>query len=162
MSDLLTRPVVPVADDEDARVTAQALAPHLDGTATVFLVYVVEKAGGAMDKAGVEQRELAAEEAFEAFEAELDTAAIPADVETDIHYDTDVVDGVFDAATEIDATTVAFVPRGGGTLLGLLTGNRTERLVTENPLPVVSLPAPDGDEGGGTGDGEAGADTEET
>lgn len=150
MSDLLTRPVVPVADDDDARATAAALAPHLDGAATVHLVYVVEKAGGAMDKAGVEQRELAAEEAFEAFEATLDTAAVPATVETDIQYDTDVVDGVFDAAADLDASAVAFVPRGGGSLLGLLTGNRTERLVTENPLPVVSLPAPDGAGAGDT------------
>lgn len=142
MSDLLATPVVPVADDEDARVTAHALAPHLDGTATVFLVYVVEKAGGAIDKAGVEQRELAAEEAFETFEAELDDDAVPADVESEIHYDTDVVEGIFGAATERDASAIAFVPRGGGTLLGLLTGNRTERLVTENDLPVVSLPAP--------------------
>lgn len=143
MTDLLGAPVVPVADDEDARVTARALAPHLDGAVTVSLVYVVEKAGGATDKASVEQRELAAEEAFEAFEGTLDDAAVPATIETDITYDTDVVDGIFGAAAERNATAVAFVPRGGGTLLGLLTGNRTERLVTENDLPVVSLPAPE-------------------
>ncbi|MFB6206853.1 MAG: universal stress protein [Haloglomus sp.] len=162
MSDLLARPVVPVADDDDARATARALAPHLDGTATVTVVYVVEKAGGAIDKAGVEQRELAAEEAFGAFEDTLDHAAVPAEVRTEIHYDTDVVDGIFDAATELEASSVAFVPRGGGSLLGLLTGNRSERLVTENPLPVVSLSAPDENAGGGTGGGEAGADTEDT
>jgi hypothetical protein len=141
VSGLLARPVVPVADDGDARATARALAPHLEGTETVLVVYVVEKAGGAMDKAGVEQRELAAEEAFDAFREVLDGAAVPADVTTTIQYDTDVVDGIFGAATEHDASAVAFVPRGGGHLLRLLTGDRTHRLVTENDLPVVSLPA---------------------
>jgi hypothetical protein len=143
MSDLLAAPLSPVADDDDARATARALAPHLDAAATVTVVYVVEKAAGAVDKAGVEQRELAAEAAFDAFRDVLDDAAVPADVVTEIRYDTDIVDGVFAAATDLDATSVAFVPRGGGSLLGLLTGNRTERLVTENPLPVVSLPAPE-------------------
>jgi nucleotide-binding universal stress UspA family protein len=143
VTDLLGAPVVPVADDEDARMTARALAPLLEGTATVSLVYVVEKAGGAADKASVEQRELHAEKAFDAFEQTLDDVAVPATVETEIVYDTDVVEGIFGAAAEHDATAVAFVPRGGGTLLSLLTGKRTERLVTENDLPVVSLPAPE-------------------
>jgi hypothetical protein len=143
MSELLSRPVVPVADDEDARVTAQALVPHLAGTAEILVVYVIEKAGGAMDKASVEQREIAAEAAFDAFREVLDGAAVPTDVTVTIRYDTDVVRGVFETAAEHDASAVAFVPRGGGTLVSLLTGRRTDRLVTENELPVVSLPAPE-------------------
>jgi nucleotide-binding universal stress UspA family protein len=149
VSDLLARPVVPVADEHDARATARSLAPHLDGTAEVLVVYVVEKAGGAVDKASVEQRELVGEAAFEAFREALADAAVPADVETAVQYDTDVVEGVFAAARNWEASAMAFVPRGGGRLLGLLTGNRSERLVTENPLPVVSLPAPDREESEG-------------
>jgi hypothetical protein len=144
MSDLLADSVIPVADDDDARATARALTPYLDGTGTVTVVYVVEKAGGAADKASVEQREIHAERAFDAFR---DVLADAVDVTTTIQYHTDVVEAVFETAAAQDATAVAFVPRGGGTLLGLLTGNRTKRLVTENDLPVVSLPAPDEGDG---------------
>jgi nucleotide-binding universal stress UspA family protein len=145
---LLARPLVPVADDEDARVSAEALAPYLEGPTTVLVAHVIEKAGGAVDKASVEQREGAATEAFDAFVSVMEDADVPVTVETEMRYDTDIVAGVFGAADDTDASAVAFVPHEGGRLLSLLTGNRTRRLVTEGDLPVVSLPGPtvDGDE----------------
>lgn len=140
MTELLARPLVPVADDEDARVSARALLPYLEGPTTVLVAHVIEKAGGAPDKASVEQREQAATEAFDAFVSVLEDADASVTVETAMRYDTDIVAGVFAAATDADASAVAFVPHEGGRLLSLLTGDRTRRLATEGALPVVSLP----------------------
>jgi len=47
----------------DAAATTRAAEPHLDGD--IVAIHVVEKAGGAVDKAGVEQREEEAEKAFD-------------------------------------------------------------------------------------------------
>jgi nucleotide-binding universal stress UspA family protein len=133
--------LVPVADDEDAASTALALRPYLDG-GRVTLVYVVEKAGGGIDKAGVEQREAAAREMFEAARARL------SDVEVDerIAYGTDVAETVFDVAEDVAATAVVFSPRGGGRFVRLLTGDTALDLITHNDRPVVVLPDADDDE----------------
>ncbi|MBX0325697.1 universal stress protein [Halomicroarcula sp. F13] len=140
MADLLDRVVVPVASEDDAEASARALARQSYGEA-VF-VHVVEKAGGAPDKAGVEQRELEAEEMFEAARAVL------GDVETDIYYGTDVVETIFDAAEDVDASAVVVTPRGGNRLVQLATGDVALRMVTENDRPVVVLPADQDGEGG--------------
>ncbi|WP_435063211.1 universal stress protein [Halobaculum sp. EA56] len=136
MSDLLSNAVVPVASEADARATAAAMRAHGAEVGDVTLVYVVEKAGGAPDKAGVEQREAVAREAFEAFEA-----ALP-DVVADerIVYDTDIVEGVLAVAAEVDASAVVFTPREGGRFVRLLTGDLSLRLVRDADRPVVSLP----------------------
>ena len=129
--------LVPVASTDDARTTARALREYFDPDETVpTFVFVVEKAGGAPDKSSVEQREEVAQDAFGAARAELRKFR----VETKIVYDTDVADGIFDAADEVDADAVAFVPRKDGRLARFLTGDVALSLVTDNDLPVVSLP----------------------
>lgn len=134
---LLDSVVVPVADPDDAATTASALdAADLDPGAIV-VVYVVEKAGGAPDRTSVEQSEAHAEETFGAFED------VHPDAGTDVRYATDVVDGVFAAAADHDATAVAFLPRPGGRLVRFLTGDHALKLVTENDRPVIALPYPD-------------------
>ena len=145
MADLLERVLLPVASEEDARTSARALAAQDYGE--VVLVHVVEKAGGAMDKAGVEQRELAAEEMFEAARVVL------GDVESDIYYGTDVVETIFDAADDIDASAIVVTPRGGNRFVRLITGDVALGLVTESDRPVVVLPDHDeahADEAGAT------------
>ncbi|WP_435181810.1 universal stress protein [Halorussus sp. AFM4] len=129
--------LVPVASEDDARRTARALREHFDlGETAATFAYVVEKAGGAPDKAGVEQREAVAERAFAAASAELDAGA-----ETRIVYDTDVAEGIRRAAAEVGADAIVFVPRtGGGRLARLLTGDVALSLVTETDRPVVALP----------------------
>jgi nucleotide-binding universal stress UspA family protein len=132
MAELLDRVLLPVASEEDAETSARALERQDYGEVT--LVNVIEKAGGAMDKAGVEQRELEAEEMFEAARAVL------GDVPTEIRYGTDVVETIFDAADDVDATAVVVTPRGGNRFVRLITGDVALRLVTETDLPVVVLP----------------------
>lgn len=129
--------VVPIAAEADARATARALATHAPATERVTLVHVIEKAGGAADKAGVEQRKEAAETAFTAFRAAYGSEA---DIDAEIVYDTDVAAGIMRAAHESDAEAVAFTPRGGGFLDRLLTGNVGQRLLDDSDLPVLVLP----------------------
>ncbi|WP_436925080.1 universal stress protein [Halosimplex amylolyticum] len=138
------RVVVPLASESDAEATAEALAAHLGaGTDAVVAVHVVEKAGGAPDKASVEQREREAEDVFDAFAAGLDGV----DVEREIRYGTDVAETVVEAAHDHDSTAIVFTPRGGSRWVKLLTGDVATTLLEESDVPVVVLPDEAGDEG---------------
>lgn len=107
------RVVVPVANREDAAASAVALAPYVEAAdATVFAVHVIEKAGGALDKASVEQRELQANEIFADFTQNF--ADVEADLETRILYGTNIAETIIEAAHDLDASAIVFTPRGGG------------------------------------------------
>ncbi len=137
MSDLFERILVPVASPDDARATSRAVEPYLAGeTSEVVVVHVVEKAGGAPDKAGVEQRQEYAGEIFEVVRGELEDQSL----ETEIRYGTDVADAIFGAADDHDATAIVITPRGGSRWLRLLTGDVALDIVTATDRPVVVLP----------------------
>ena len=143
--DLLSRPLVPIASEDDAVETCRTAFPRIAAAGgRPVVVHVIEKAGGAPDKASVEQREGAAEEAFAAIR---DCAAeYGLDVETEIRYGTDVVDTILDAAADLDASAIVFHPRGGSWLLDLLTGDVRDKLVDESDRPVVVLPDSEADQ----------------
>jgi nucleotide-binding universal stress UspA family protein len=131
--------VVPVASVDDARTTAAALAPYLDDEdRSAVAVHVVEKAGGALDKASVEQRERDAEAAFDIFVDAL--GDVGATVETRVLYGTDVADTIVESAQEMDATAIAFTPRGGGLLAKLISGDVSHALIENSDVPVLSFP----------------------
>lgn len=130
---------VPLADSDDARNTARALNPYLDQISHLTLMYVVEKAGGAPDKASVEQREDFAEEIFDTFEVTLDEG----DVERTILYGSDVAEAIQDRAAEIDATAIVLTSREGSRWVRFITGNVAERLRETTDRPVVILPRPE-------------------
>ncbi|MFC6824490.1 universal stress protein [Halopelagius fulvigenes] len=145
---LFLRPVVPVANVDDAEHTAAAVLPRVaaaGGRARV--VHVVEKAGGAPDKASVEQREELAADAFDAVRERAAEAGV--EVETELRYGTDVAASIIDAARDIDATAIAFTPRSGKAWWDLFSGGVRDSLVTESDRPVVVLPDPAESEGGG-------------
>lgn len=135
MSNLFERVLLPVASRDDARTTARALRPYVGDR--VVAVHVVEKAGGAPDKASVEQREEEAERIFEIVHEELDDAV---DVDTRIDYGTDVAETIFAAADDENATSIVFTPRGGSRWVRLLTGDVALDLITKRDRPVVVLP----------------------
>jgi nucleotide-binding universal stress UspA family protein len=134
MTDLFERVVLPVASPEDARGTCRAVRDYLTGS--VVAVHVIEKAGGAPDKAGVEQREEYAEEIFDEVRDCFDGDRI----ETEIRYGTDVAETIFDAAADHDASAIVITPRGGSRWIRLLTGDVALDIVTQTNRPVVVLP----------------------
>lgn len=136
---LLVRPLLAVANAPDARVSARALEPYVTDPERVVVVNVVEKAGGAPDKAPMEEIEAEAERAFSAVREVLGP------VETDLRYGVDVVETILEAGRDHDASAIVFTPRGGGRLVRLLTGDVALSLVTGADRPVVALPDPGSD-----------------
>ncbi|MFC4437677.1 MULTISPECIES: universal stress protein [Natrialbaceae] len=130
--------IVPVADPDDGERTAAALEPHLETSSTVIVVNVIEKSGGGIDKASVEQREEHADDIFRRVRTTLDDA--PGTLETKTIYGTDIVERIFEAAREERADAVVFNAREGNRLAELLTGNVARRLVKGAAVPVVALP----------------------
>lgn len=136
---IFQRVLIPIAGKVDARATTQALAPYLEtDSQAVIAVHVIEKAGGAPDKASVEQRELAANEMFDIVAEGLDDIDI--DLQTEYLYGTDVAATIIEAAHDFDADAIVFTPRGGSRWFKLLTGDVTKTLVSESDLPIVALP----------------------
>ena len=138
-TDLLARPLVPVANPDDAEATYEQIRPYLlDSGAVPLVVHVAEKGGGSPDPTGVEQsRELAAE-AFEVFERLAQTDGI--EVETKLLFGTDIAETVSEAAKEHDASVIVFRSRGGSTWLQLLSGNVRANIIDSSECPVVVLP----------------------
>ncbi|SNZ16188.1 Nucleotide-binding universal stress protein, UspA family [Natronoarchaeum philippinense] len=136
---LFERALVPLASEDDARSTCRAIEPHLPEDCEIVAVHVIEKAGGAPDKASVEQREDVADHIFE-----IVTDRFPdRNVSTDVLYGTDVADTIIEYGGEVDASVVAFTPREAGRLVRLLTGDTMTSMVTETDRPVLVLPDPD-------------------
>ena len=138
-SQLLRRVTVPIAHEEDARATARALDEFLEGAdVTLHVVHVIEKAGGAPDKAPLEARQQQAKAIFEIVEAHF--AETDVGVRTELRYGTSVVDEIIAAAAAFDTTTIVFVPRSGTRIAKILAGNMTKRLVLNDRIPVLVLP----------------------
>lgn len=135
---IFQRVIVPVANEDDARATTEALASYVESAGVVVAVHVIEKAGGAPGKASVEQRELFADELFEIVADGLANVAV--ELETEYLYGTDVAETIIDGAHDLDASAIVFTPRGGSRWLKLLTGDVTTVLVNESDLPVIVLP----------------------
>jgi len=136
---LLDRPLPAVANAPAAKASARALAPYVGDPERVVAVDVVEKAGGAPDRAPMAEVEAEAERAFDAIREVLGP------VETDLRYGVDVVETILDAARDHEASAIVFTPRSGGRLVRLLAGDVALSLATESDRPVVALPDPDAD-----------------
>lgn len=137
---LLSTVLLPVAGPDDAAATCEAALPHVaTAGGSVVAVYVVEKAGGGIDKASVEQREEVAQDAFDIVEEACADAGI--DCRTEVVYGTDVVAAIIEAAGEHDVSAIAFTPRGGSRWVDLVTGDLSHDLVKRADRPVVVFPA---------------------
>ncbi len=117
----------------------RAIRPYLESAGgDLTVVNVIEKAGGAPDKASVEQREAYAREIFDSARDALADSELT--LTTEIRYGTDVAETIIETAHELDASAIVFTPRGGSRWLRLLTGDVALSLVSESDLPVIALP----------------------
>lgn len=138
---LLSNPFVPVASVDDAQITLDAVLPRIvAATGRMTVAHVVEKAGGAPDKASVEQREAIAEEAFELVRERAADAGV--DVESELLYGTDVAETLVQAAHDAGATAIVFTPRGHKWWWDLFSEDVADALVHDSDLPVVVIPSP--------------------
>lgn len=144
---LLSNVLIPVASADDARTTMRAVLRQLEsGLEAATLLFVVEKAGGALDKSSVEQQEAYATDVFEAAEDELTDADQTATFDSEVAYGSNVSEAIVDAAHEIDATAIVFTPRHRSRWRELLTGDVARDLIEESDVPVITLPEGETDE----------------
>lgn len=141
------RILVPIANEDDAEETCDALTRYVSGRSestppVVVAVHVVEKAGGYIDKAPLEARQQQAKRVFDIVTDRLERAGF--EVETELVYSTNVVDAIYETADTSNASAVVFLPREGGTLVRILSGNLTAKLVSAAEVPVLVLPVPPG------------------
>lgn len=137
---ILDRVVLPVVGSKNARRSAESLRTYQPEE--VVLVHVVEKSGGGVDSAPVQQREQAAQEAFEAGQSVLTEQT----VRTELRYGSDIPEMIFETAVDVEADAIAFVPRSGNRLVRFLTGDIAHSLITKTDRPVVALPDPESQE----------------
>lgn len=130
--ELLAHVLLPLANKEDAVRTASALEPYEPQKVTAL--HVVEKGGGVPDKTPVEQSEEVAEEVYAA------VRTVFPDAEEHTAYSRKIVDAIFEAADEVDASAIAYQTRGGSRLVQFLSGDPSLKLVTESDRPVIALP----------------------
>jgi len=135
---LFSRVVVPVANRDDAAATATTLRSYVAMDATVIAVHVIEKAGGAPDKASVEQREQRAAEIFSIITGEFDDSGVV--LETDLRYGTDIASPIVGAVHDRSASAIVFTSRGGSRWRKLVTGDVTRNLVRSSDSPIPVLP----------------------
>lgn len=144
---LLSNVLIPVASEEDARTTMQAVLRQLESRLeAATLLFVVEKAGGALDKASVEQQEAYATDVFESAGNVLREAGQTETFDTEVAYGSNVSQAIVDAAHEMDATAIVFTPRHRSRWRELLTGDVARDLIEESDVPVITLPEADRDE----------------
>lgn len=139
---LFEQVLAPVVSQSDAEATCDALIPYLDEAAgTVVIVYVIEKAGGAPDKASVEQLREEADRIFDIAIEKLVNADV--EFETRLLFGTDVAETIISAAADEDASAIVFTPRGSGRIVRLLTGDVGNSLIRSTDRPVIVLPNPE-------------------
>ena len=133
MEEYLTKHlVIPVADEEDARATAQAVDSYEFGRVTA--IHVIEKGGGTPDKIPLEQAEQLAAKTFAAFREVIPGAG------EELTYRRDVVAAIIDVTSDVGGSAIAFRPRGGSRIAQFLSGDRALKLVTDADFPVIALP----------------------
>jgi len=128
--------LLPIADEEDAENTCEAVVPYLAGKdCRVFVIHVVKQKRRNADTEAVEAR---AETVFERTTACFDAVGIPTTGE--IWYGTDVSETILDAAAEHAADSIVLTPRKKSVWRRLLSENVIGQLARKVDQPLIVLP----------------------
>lgn len=124
--------IVPVANEDDARTTAWILDSY--EFERVSVIHVIEKREGGPNAISPEQAEQQAKDAFTAFREVIPSA------EAELTSGSNVVTAIIDVAADVEASAIAFRPRGGSRIVQFLSGDMALKLITEADRPVIALP----------------------
>lgn len=139
VTSVLDRPIVPIAEPDDAIATYDEFRPYFLETDIVPLrVHVIETARGEPDKIRVQQCEEYDEEARDVFRKRAQTDGL--EVDTELLYGSDVPATIHDAADEFDASVIVFLSRGGRRWLQLATGHVRANIIAASDHMVVIVP----------------------
>ncbi|MEA1931703.1 MAG: universal stress protein [Euryarchaeota archaeon] len=128
--------LLPIADEEDAENTCEAVVPYLAGKdCRVFVIHVVKQKRRNADTEAVEAR---AETVFERTTACFDAVGIPTTGE--IWYGTDISETILDAAAEHAADSIVLTPRKKSVWRRLLSENVIGQLARKVDQPLIVLP----------------------
>ncbi|MFW6320364.1 MAG: universal stress protein [Halohasta sp.] len=128
--------LIPIADEEDAANTCEAVVPYLVGKdCRVFVIHVVAKKRRNVDTEAVEAR---AERVFERATACFDAVGIPTAGE--VWYGTDVSETILEAAEEHAADSIILTPRKKSVWRRLLSENVIGTLARKATQPLIVIP----------------------
>ena len=129
---LLTTPVVPIADVEDATATYEALVGHTDPAGCrPVVIHVVGDA--ERDEATQRGREALAR--FKSLAADDGMT-----VDTELCCGEPVAETIIETADAAEASAIVFCSRGGSAWFDLLAGGVRTSLLAKSDTPVVMLP----------------------
>jgi nucleotide-binding universal stress UspA family protein len=128
--------LLPIADEEDAANTCEAVIPYLEGKdCRVFVIHVVKQKRRNADTEAVEAR---AETVFERATACFDAVGIPTTGE--VWYGTDVSETILDAAAEHAADSIVLTPRRKSVWRRLISENVIGQLARRVDQPLIIIP----------------------
>jgi len=128
--------LLPIADEEDAENTCQAVYPYLEGKdCRVFVIHIARQKRRNADIEAIEAR---AETVFERSTACFDAADIPTTGE--VWYGTDVSETILDAAAEHAADSIILTPRTKSIWRRLLSENVIGQLARQATQPLIVIP----------------------
>lgn len=128
--------LLPIADEEDAYNTCEAVVPYLAGKdCRVFVIHVVRQKRRRADTDAVEAR---AETVFDHASACFEAVSIPTTGE--IWYGTDVSRTILDAAAEHAADSIVLTPRKKSVWRRLVSENVIGRLARRVDQPLIIVP----------------------
>ncbi len=128
--------LLPIANEEDATNTCEAVAPYLAGKdCRVFVIHIVREPKRKVDVAATETR---AESVFERATGCFDSIDIP--VTGEVRYGTDVSRTILDAAAEHAADAIILTPRKKSVWRRLLSENVIGQLARKVDQPLIIIP----------------------
>ncbi len=133
---LFERILVPLADPDDAAQTARALRPYVDSETTLIITHVTEDDGS--EAAIVRGRNHFAEEIYGTFISVLDRDDVRLEWVT--LQGREVAETIIDGTDAVDATLIAFCPRGLDRWAQVIAGDPASRLIHDADVPVITVP----------------------